>query len=93
MSKFKDLQALHIKYSPASILSQGTSIARAVAGKIPNVLGAGVGLANRLSNLSEYKVEGFVYDDPLNAHYHAGFNAFDHKGNGRVFLRIDGFNQ
>ncbi len=92
LSSFKELQALHIKYSPASVLSQGLSITRTLAGKIPNAFGAGVGVINRLSNLSEFKVEGFIYDDPLSDHYHAGFNAFDHDGNGFIFLRIDGLN-
>jgi len=92
LSDFKELQALHIKYSPASVLSQGVSITKTLAGKIPNAFGAGVGVINRLSNLSEFKVEGFIYDDPLSDHYHAGFNAFDHDGNGFIFLRIDGLN-
>ena len=92
MGRFKELQALHIKYSPASVLSQGIAIARSAAGKIPNILGVAASASNRLANFSVYKVEGFIYDDPLVSHYHAGFNAFDHNGNGHVFLRIDGLN-
>jgi hypothetical protein len=87
----KRLARLLNKYGASSILAQGVSIAKTAAGRIPNAVGLGVGVLNRVSNLSEFTVTGFIYRSPFDGQFHAGFNAFDANGNGYVFGNIDGF--
>ena len=84
------LSRLLLKYGPASVVSQGVTVSKTLASRIPNGFGAGVRVVNRIMDLSNLTVTGFVYRNPYDGQYHAGFNAFDHKGNGNFFGGIDG---